>query len=457
MTVLRSTRVLLPAGVEPAAIVIENGKITQVRTYDNLPGGLDVVDCKDHVIMPGLVDPHVHINDPGRTDWEDFETATRAAAAGGVTTLVDMPLNCIPATTTLTALKAKLAAANGRCWTNVRLWGGVVPGNTAELRPMWEAGVSGFKCFLVPSGVDEFPAVTEANLREAMPMLTMLGAPLLVHAEDPEQIELAKPDPNTDNTRYVNYLRTRPSQAEIEAIELMIRLCQEYRTRVHIVHLSAAGAVPILRAARAKGLPLTVETCPHYLHFAAEEIPDYSTHFKCAPPIRVAENREGLWHALEAGVIDFIATDHSPCPEEMKLTTEGDFLRAWGGIATLGLALPVVWTALRRRGYNANPAAQKLGLRKIVQWMSKRPAGFIGLAGEIGQIAPGSAADLVVWDPESQREWTGYHKMTPYAGEVLYGVVHRTYLRGKLIFQKNGDDGEYSARPEGHCELHRSD
>jgi allantoinase len=452
MTILRSKRVLLPAGIAPATVVIANGVITQVRDYNNLPAGTETVDCENDVVMPGLVDPHVHINDPGRTDWEDFETATRAAAAGGVTTVVDMPLNCIPATTTLGAVKAKIAAARGKCWTNVRIWGGVVPGNTAELQPMWDAGVSGFKCFLVPSGVDEFAAVSEADLRQAMPVLKTLGAPLLVHAEHPEVIETAMPEPEVDNTRYVNYLRTRPRQAEIEAIELMIGLCKEFGTRVHIVHLSAADAVPLLRAARAKELPITVETCPHYLNFAAEEIPDYSTHFKCAPPIREAENRERLWHALEAGVIDFIATDHSPCADKLKLTTEGNFLRAWGGIATLGLALPVMCTALRRRGYNANPNAQALGLRKIGQWMSQRPAGFIGMAGETGQIAPGYAADLVVWNPEAQREWTGYHKMTPYAGEVLYGVVHRTYLRGQLIF----NDGEFSAEPEGHCELHRS-
>lgn len=445
--VLRSTRVVLPTRITRASVAISNGLISHVLGYDNLPAGLHVIDCKNDVIMPGLVDPHVHMNDPGRTDWEDFDTATRAAASGGVTTLVDMPLNCLPATTTLAALKAKVAAAREKCWTIVRLWGGVVPGNVSELQPMWDAGVAGFKCFLVPSGVDEFPGVTEDDLRKAMPMLTMLGAPLLVHAELPGPLDAAKPDPNCDRTRYVNYLRTRPAQAELEAIAMMIRLAKEFGTRVHIVHLSAAGAVPMLKAARAEGVPVTVETCPHYLNFAAEEIPDYSTHFKCAPPIREAENREQLWQALESGVIDFIASDHSPCPETMKLVTQGDFLQAWGGIATLGLALSVVWTAARRRGYDV-----ERGVQSLAAWMSRRPAGFIGMGDTLGKIAPGYAADLVVWQPESQREWTGYHKMTPYAGEILYGVVNQTYLRGRLIF----DHDRYGAGPEGACELHRS-
>ncbi|GEM_PF-36399 len=454
-SVLRSQRVVHSGGCTPAAIVIRDGLIAEILSYDNVPSHARVVDCKNSVIMPGLVDPHVHINDPGRAHWEGFSSATRAAASGGVTTLVDMPLNSIPATTSMAGLAAKREAARGRCWTNVHLWGGVVPGNTTEIEPMWNAGVLGFKCFLVPSGVDEFPHVTESDLRQAMPILSRLGAPLLVHAEMPGPIEHAEArERDADRARpasrgaqlgmpYARYLATRPRAAEQEAIELMIRLCREFRTRVHIVHLSSADAVPALRDARLEGLPITVETCPHYLTFCAEEIPDGGTHFKCAPPIRERENRERLWRALEQGVIDFVASDHSPCPPEMKHADSGDFLAAWGGIASLGLTLPVFWTAARARGYS---------LPQVSDWLSAAPANFCAgrsphVASRIGRIEPGAAADLVVWDPDSLRPWRGYHRMTPYAFAILYGVVEQTYVAGRLAY----DHGETSAEPEGIC------
>src|SRR5258708_17121535 len=339
--VLRGTRVVLPPGVGPAAVFVKDGLISNVTPYaDPQVGGERVIDCQRSVLMAGQIDPHVHINDPGRANWEGFTAATQAAAMGGVTTIVDMPLNSIPSTTTMEALEAKRRAALGKCWVTVNLWGGVVPGNTAELAPLFKSGVLGFKCFLVPSGVEQFPAVNEYDLREAMPVLANLGAPLLVHSELPDAIEQASMQLAFEPTPpqvYTRYLRTRPPAAEHDAIALMIRLCREYRTRVHIVHLASAGAVPMLRDARAEGLPITVETCPHYLTFCAEEIPDGATHFKCAPPIRERDNREQLWDALREGIIDFVASDHSPCPPEMKLVDTGNFLQAWGGIASLGL------------------------------------------------------------------------------------------------------------------------
>jgi allantoinase len=451
---LRSTRVVNANVCKPAVVLVRDNIIVEVMPHNAAPQHARVVDCKDSVIMAGLVDPHVHTNDPGRSDWEGFRSATRAAASGGVTTIVDMPLNSIPATTTVAGLEAKREAADGQCWTNVHLWGGVIPGNTAELEPLWNAGVLGFKCFLVPSGVDEFPCVTEGDLREAMPMLARFGAPLLVHAELPGPIELAETLARTADSllpppphplelarlgmTYQRYLNTRPRQAEQDAIELMIRLCREFGTRVHIVHLSSADAVPALREARAAGLPITVETCPHYLSFCAEEIPDGGTHFKCAPPIREKENRERLWSAVAERVIDFVATDHSPCPEEMKQVESGDFLRAWGGVASLGLSLSALWTAARTRGYLPIHMSELL---------SRIPADFCGLGKTRGRIAPGYVADLVVWNPDDQRRWRGYHRMTPYACAILYGVVEQTYLGGKLIF----DHGDFSPAPEGHC------
>jgi allantoinase len=385
--------------------------------------------------MAGIVDSHVHVNEPGRTEWEGFNTATLAAAAGGVTTLVDMPLNSIPATTSARALEAKMEAATESAHVDIGFWGGVIPGNAPELRGLADAGVLGFKCFLVPSGVDEFPGVKEADLRAALPVLTEIGLPLLVHAELPEAIVRATMALHTNPSRtpeqYETYLASRPPESEVQAIDLMIRLCREFRTPMHIVHLSASEAIPRIIAAREDGLPLTVETCPHYLHFTAESIADRDTSCKCAPPIRGEANREKLWEALGDGVIDLIATDHSPCPPELKALDTGDFFAAWGGISSLQLGLSVVWRGARARGYSPE---------RIAQWMSAAPAKLAGLDSK-GAIEVGRDADFVVWNPDAEYEVAPAmlrhrHKVTPYIGSRLSGVVEATYLRGQKIYDR---------------------
>ena len=431
---------MTPRGIEDAAVVVREGRIADVlRAAD--AAALDAEDLGDLVLMPGLVDTHVHVNEPGRAEWEGFETATRAAAAGGVTTIVDMPLNSVPATTNLAALAAKRAAAAGKCSVDVAFWGGVVPGNAVELAGLAAAGVRGFKCFLVPSGVDEFPHVGERDLREAMPHVARLGLPLLVHAELPGPIDAAARSATWQNPRsHASWLASSPGGAEREEIVMMLELCEETGCRVHVVHLSAADAVPLLRSARAHRAAVTVETCPHYLFFDAGEIADGATPFKCAPPIRERENREALWAALRAGVIDLVATDHSPCPPELKRIGSGDFFAAWGGIASLELSLAAVWNGARARGFT--PA-------DLARWMCERPARLAGLEGAKGAIAPGLDADLVAWDPAE--EWTvdatvlhQRHKLTPYAGRRLAGRVRRTYVRGELVYRDGALTG---ARP----------
>lgn len=441
--VFRGRRVVVDGEVRPAAVAVRNGVIAAVGAYDDVPGGVPTIDAGDALLMAGVVDTHVHVNEPGRTEWEGFETATRAAAAGGVTTLVDMPLNSVPATTSVRGLRAKRAAAAGRCRVDVGFWGGVVPGNAAELAPLWEAGVLGFKCFLSPSGVDEFGHAGEADLRRAMPILAKLGAPLLVHAEHPETLErAAAAAAGLDPRDHASWLRSRPVEAEVEAVALLLRLCREFGTRVHIVHLAAPEALPLLREARAEGLPVTVETCPHYLHFAAEEIPAGATAFKCAPPIRGRDTRERLWEALSAGDIDLIASDHSPCPPGLKGADRGDFFRAWGGIASLQLALPVVWTAARARGH---------GPERLAEWMCAAPARLAGLGECKGAIAPGRDADFVIWDPDAELRVDPdtlhhRHRVTPYAGATLAGVVHATYVRGARAYARDGHDSAPAGR-----------
>lgn len=366
--IIRGRRVVLPDAIAPRSVHVRDGKIVSVTEYETIENGCELIDIDDDaVLMPGLVDTHVHINSPGRTDWEGFPSATRAAAAGGVTTLIDMPLNSIPPTTTLAGLEIKLNTARDQCFVDVGFWGGVVPGNTDELARMFAAGVVGFKCFLVPSGVDEFPHVPEEHLREAMPELTRLGAMLIVHAELPGPIKIS----GAASADYQEFLRSRPRAAENEAIELMLRLSREFDTRVHIVHLSSAEALPMLREAQQAGVKITAETCPHYLHFAAEEIPTGATEFKCCPPIRERENREKLWEGLADGTIDMIVSDHSPCPGAMKLRESGDFVNAWGGIASLQLRLPVVWTEARRRGFS---------LLDLAKWLCR--SGHTGFDGD---------------------------------------------------------------------------
>jgi allantoinase len=431
--IIRSRRVVLPEKIVAASVHVRDGVIARLGEWDDAPEQMPIVDAGDAVVMPGLVDAHVHVNEPGRTEWEGFATATRAAAAGGVTTLVDMPLNSIPPTTTLDGFREKLAAARGQCRIDTAFWGGVVPGNTGELEPLLNAGVRGFKCFLVHSGVDEFPHVTEANLLEAMPELARLNSVLLVHAELGEPIENAAAElKNSNPADYRTFLKSRPRASENEAIALMTRLCRATGARVHIVHHSSSDALPTLRAARAEGLPLTVETCPHYLTFAAEEIPDGATHFKCCPPVRERENREKLWQALAEGVIDMVVSDHSPCTPNLKLQETGDFLEAWGGIAALQFSLPVIWTQAEKRGF---------GLREITRWMSAAPAKLAGLDERKGKLAVGYDADFVVWHPEKEFKIVPEiihfkNKITPYAGMNLRGVVESTYVRGAKVYDK---------------------
>lgn len=439
--IIRGKSVVLPDAIAPRSIHINEERIVFVGDYEDVVDNCEVIEAPpDSVVMPGLVDTHVHINAPGRTEWEGFRSATLAAAGGGVTTVVDMPLNSIPPTTTLTGFETKLKTARNDCFVDVGFWGGVVPGNTDELASMFAAGVVGFKCFLVPSGVDEFPHLTEEDLREAMPELTRLGALLIVHAELPGSIRTDSPDGD-----YQSFLNSRPCSAENDAIEMMIRLSREFDTRVHIVHLSSAEALPLLREAQKAGVKITAETCPHYLHFAAESVPDGATEFKCCPPIREETNREELWDGLKDGTIDFVVSDHSPCPAEMKLRESGDFMKAWGGIASLQLRLPVVWTEARRRGF---------ALEDLARWLCANPARQVSLAPQKGSIVAGSDADLVIWSPDQQftvdaTALQHRHKITPYDGEVLDGVVQKTFLRGRKIY----DAGHFIDEPPGHMLL----
>jgi allantoinase len=425
--IVRSTRVVLEDGERPASIRIQGASIVDVGAHDMAPdAGDELLDAGDLFVSPGIVDTHVHVNEPGRTDWEGFDTATRAAAAGGVTTIIDMPLNSVPATTSAAALDAKRAAARDRCHVDVAFWGGVVPGNADELDALVDAGVRGFKCFLAPSGVDEFHHVNERDLRDAMPVLARRGVPLLVHAEDPRH--LAEPAAK-DVEAYATYARTRPPAAEVSAIELVARLAREYGTRVHVVHVASAEAVGAIALARRAGIAITAETCPHFLTFSADEIGNGRTEFKCAPPIRESRHRDALWDALHDGVLDLVASDHSPAPPAMKCP--GDFTRAWGGIASLELSLPAVWTAgtARRRSLSA---------RFVAATMSASPARLGGLDRK-GRIARGCDADLVIWDPDTEfvvdaAQLQQRHKLTPYAGRRLRGLVRTTFLRGRRIW-----------------------
>ena len=426
MLIVQGRRVVVPGGERPASIYIDRGRIVSIGDAGDAPSGVDVVDCGDLVISPGIVDSHVHVNEPGRTDWEGFDTATRAAAAGGITTIVDMPLNSIPATTTVAALEAKRAAARGRCHVDVAYWGGVVPGNQRDIEPLIDAGVRGFKCFLVPSGVDEFEHVGEETLRRVMPVLARRDALLLVHAELSQYLE-----PHSGLTAsYRDYEATRPVAAEVGAIEMMAALARDTGARVHIVHVSSAAGVEAIAKAQTAGIRITGETCPHYLAIADDEIAGGATEFKCAPPIRSAADRDALWRGLTSGVLSLVATDHSPAPPAMKCP--GDFVRAWGGIASLEVSLPVVWTSAHERGVTP---------LDLAEWMSAAPAALAGLSERKGRIAVGADADLVVWDPDEKftvmaERLQQRHKLTPYAGRTLRGVVHTTFLRGERVWDR---------------------
>jgi allantoinase len=438
-----SRRVVRPDGTRSAAVIVEEGKIKALLDPASIPPDASVIDCRDYVLLPGLLDAHTHINEPGRTEWEGFETATRAAAAGGFTTLMDMPLNCLPATTTVAALEAKRAAAKGKCMVDWGAWGGVSDQNAEHLEALAAAGVRGFKCFLAEPGIDGFSRVDEAELRVAAPRIARTGMPLLVHAELPEPIAAAARHLiAADWRRYSSWLASRPDEAEVEAIRLMLRLCEEFGFTLHIVHLATAKAIPELRRARENGLIVTVETCPHYLHFAAENIADGSTLLKCAPPIRSAANREALWEGLREGVIDLIATDHSPCPPAMKRLEEGSFQMAWGGIASLSVALPVVWSGMRERGFT---------LDDLARWLSTRPASLAGVDDRKGAIAEGRDADFVVFDPDAEIALAAEnlytrHAISPYVAERMTGKVVATWVRGKKVFEQGSFDAECEGR-----------
>ncbi len=432
----RSHRVLTPDGLRDAVVEVRGGTIVALHPHGSPPSGVPLEDLGSLVVSPGVVDTHVHVNEPGRTEWEGFASATRAAAAGGVTTLVDMPLNSVPATLDERSLAGKRAAARHACAVDVGFLGGVVPGNADRLAALHEAGVLGFKCFLVPSGVDEFPASSEADLARALAVLAPLGALLMAHAELPGPLAAAPAPPAT--RAYADYLASRPAAAEVEAVALLVRLAEEHRARVHVVHLSSAASLPLLAAARARGVQVSVETCPHYLNFAAEDVPGGATEYKCAPPIRGRDEREALWGALAAGAIDHVASDHSPCPPALKQRERGDFMAAWGGIASLQLMLPVVWSGMRARG---------LPLARLGGWLSAAPARLVGLERRKGALAAGRDADLVVWDPDEAftvraEDLLHRHPLTPYLGARLHGVVHATWLRGTRVFARDrGVDG----------------
>jgi allantoinase len=418
--VIRARRVVVGGAEAAACVAVADGRIVAVTAYDEVPDAAEVITLSDdEVLLPGLVDTHVHVNEPGRTEWEGFESATRAAAAGGVTTIVDMPLNSVPATTTVEALDLKRSAASGRVFVDVGFWGGAVPGNLADLAPLHEAGVFGFKCFLLDSGVAEFPHLSAEAFAASMTETARVGALMIVHAEDGSLID----DSALDGARYAGFLASRPRAAEEAAIALVVERARATGGRAHVVHLSDADAVPMLRAARASGVDVSVETCPHYLTFDAEHVPDGATELKCCPPIREADNREALWAALADGDIDLVVSDHSPCTAALK--ESADFGLAWGGIASVQLGLPVVWTGARARGH---------ALVDVVRWMATAPADRVGLAHK-GRIAVGADADLVRFAPDAEltvdvTRLKHRNPVSAYAGRRLAGEVRETWLRG---------------------------
>jgi allantoinase len=424
--VFRARRAVTSDGEGARAIGVRDGRIAAVEPFDAPLDAAGAISLGEHeVLLPGLVDTHVHVNDPGRAEWEGFDTATRAAAAGGITTIVDMPLNSLPPTTDAAALEVKREAARGRVHVDVGFWGGAVPGNDGERRGLHDAGVFGFKCFLSHSGVDEFPPLPSDDLVEALRQLRELDALLIVHAEDAGVIDHA---PAARGARYADFLASRPRGAENLAIARVIELARRTGARAHILHLSSSDALPMIASARRDGVAVTAETCPHYLTLAAEEVPDGATQYKCCPPIREAANREPLWRGLAEGVIDCVVSDHSPCTAELKRFDSGDFGQAWGGIAGLQVGLPAIWTAARERGHT---------LADVADWMATRPAELVGLRHK-GSIAPGKDADLCVIAPDEEftvDAATLHHRnpVSAYDGRTLTGVVRGTWLRGRPV------------------------
>ena len=436
--VIRSRRMVLPTGLEEKAAYVNDGRVELLADYDARLDADRTVDLGDLPLLPGLVDSHVHVNEPGRTEWEGFASATRAALAGGVTTIVDMPLNSLPVTTTVDALRVKVAAAAGQCAVDVAFWGGAVPGNVPELGALLDAGVVGFKCFLIDPGIPEFQALGKDELRTAMKFLAGAGAPMVVHAEDPTEVTLPT------GPSYDAFVASRPTVAERRAIETVLSAAAATGARAHIVHLAAGDCAALISAAKAAGIALTAETCPHYLFFAAEEVPPGHTEFKCCPPVRYAVNREALWRALGDGAIDGVVSDHSPCTPELKGLPDGDFRTAWGGIASLQIGLPVIWSVARRRGFT---------LADVARWMSAFPASLAGLPAK-GQIAVGSDADFVAFDPDASfvvrgAELQHKHAVTPYEGRTLTGRVIRTWLGGVEVTPADPPRGRLLARGGG--------
>ncbi|MFE2928302.1 allantoinase AllB [Streptomyces goshikiensis] len=421
--VLRSTRVITPGGTRAASVAVAAGRITAVLAHDaEVPAGARLEDFGDDVLLPGLVDTHVHVNDPGRTEWEGFWTATRAAAAGGITTILDMPLNSLPPTTTVDHLRVKQDVARAKAHVDVGFWGGALPDNVKDLRPLHDAGVYGFKCFLSPSGVEEFPQLDQERLATSLAEITGFGGLLIVHAEDPHHLESA---PQNPGPKYADFLASRPRDAENTAIQNLIDQARRLNARVHVLHLSSSDALPLIAAAKAEGVRITVESCPHFLTLTAEEVPDGATEFKCCPPIREAANQDLLWDALADGTIDCVVSDHSPSTADLKT---GDFASAWGGISSLQLGLPAIWTEARRRGRT---------LEDVVRWMSAAPAALAGLDAK-GAIEAGRDADFAVLAPDETftvdpAELHHRNQVTAYAGKTLYGVVKSTWLRGTRI------------------------
>ncbi|MEU8618545.1 allantoinase AllB [Streptomyces sp. NPDC048623] len=421
--VLRSTRVVTPEGTRAASVAVAGGTIAAVLPYDaEVPAGARLEDVGHDVVLPGLVDTHVHVNDPGRTEWEGFWTATRAAAAGGITTLLDMPLNSLPPTTTVEHLRIKQDTARPKAHVDTGFWGGALPDNVKDLRPLHDAGVFGFKCFLSPSGVEEFPQLDQDRLAASLAEIAGFDGLMIVHAEDPHELDAA---PQKPGAKYADFLASRPRVAEDTAIGNLIAQARRLRARVHVLHLSSSDALPTIAAAKAEGVRVTVESCPHFLTLTAEEVPDGATEFKCCPPIREAANQDALWQGLADGVIDCVVSDHSPSTADLKT---GDFASAWGGISSLQLGLPAVWTEARRRGHDLNDLAR---------WMSANPARLAGLT-QKGAIEPGRDADFAVLDPDATftvdpARLQHRNRVTAYAGKTLHGVVTSTWLRGERI------------------------
>lgn len=430
-TAIKSDRIYTSEGIKKGFLIIREGKISSVSS--ELPTGFSgsLLDATHQAVLPGILDPHLHINEPGRTDWEGFETATQAAAAGGITTLIDMPLNSSPVTTDTIKLQMKIKASGNKLYVNCGFYGGVIPGNENELEDLCNSGVFGMKAFLVHSGIDEFPNTGPEELRKAMMILKEKGLPLLVHCELYEEHPGEK-ILSENPTSYQAYLGSHPKSWEDKAITMMIDLCRETIARLHIVHLSSADSLEQIKKAKAEGLPVTVETCPHYLFFSAEMIPDGQTVYKCAPPIREKANNDLLWKALGEGLIDFLGTDHSPAPPEIKMLEAGNFLTGWGGIAGLQFALPSVWNSASERGFTLND---------LIKWFSTEPARFLGLEKQKGAISIGMDADLFIFDPETEfTPVTGdiyhRHKISPYIGHPLKGKVKATFVNGEMVFSE---------------------